>query len=194
MSMKIDNLIVPFNRFKGFVDVELYHTDLHDFVVVTELDDNPGMSITNAAEFYCPQIAKRLNLDWKRCIFIESYPPRKLVNIQDSTYDLINFKKELPEEKYYPSLKINFEVAKMHERGWSPLPRSLAQGLRLAGLPLSHNIGKRGLFESWDNNEPFTETITFYDGNRYYCDDTDNYIKGRLIGIYNEEKTNQKTV
>jgi hypothetical protein len=190
--MRIENLIVPFNQFKGAVDVELYTTDLHDYVVITD-SDNPGMSITNAAEFYCPQIAERLGLEWKRCIFIESYPPRKHVNVVDPTFDLINFTKDPPQGRYYPHMRNTILVAELRERGWSPLPRSLAEGLRKAGLSLSRNIGKTGLFEPWENGEPFCSTITFYDGNRYYCDDTENYIQGRLIGIY-EKESHQETI
>jgi hypothetical protein len=62
-------------------------------VVVSEHPDNPGMSITNAAEYIATQFAKAVNLDPGRCIWIEHYPAEIYRDFYDDlpSYDLITF-------------------------------------------------------------------------------------------------------
>ena len=55
-------------------------------VVMTELDDNPGTSVTNGAELLASQICDAYGLDPNYTIFIEHY-----VHVDDETYDLVMF-------------------------------------------------------------------------------------------------------
>lgn len=57
-------------------------------VVVTELADNPGPSITNAAEVIATAAAAELGLEPGRMIYIEHYGPRAS---HGDTYDLVMF-------------------------------------------------------------------------------------------------------
>jgi len=45
-------------------------------VIFTELPDNPGMSVTNAAEWIATMLLHRYDLDLENTIWIEHYPDR----------------------------------------------------------------------------------------------------------------------
>lgn len=57
-------------------------------VMVTELPDNPGTSITNAAENLANEICKRYGISHKDLVWIEHYPP---CDKWDETFDLVKF-------------------------------------------------------------------------------------------------------
>ncbi len=59
-------------------------------VVITELKDNPGMSITNAIEIVVSQISTMLELWDKPVIWIEHYPEETGYEAE-GTFDLITF-------------------------------------------------------------------------------------------------------
>ncbi len=61
-------------------------------VIATELKDNQGMSITNAAEFVTTALVRTLNLDPFRMIWIEHYGyPDPVRPERPRTYDLVTF-------------------------------------------------------------------------------------------------------
>lgn len=61
-------------------------------VVVTELADNPGMSITNAIEHVCLTAMKELELWGEPVIWIEHYPEGEAGGeTGDETFDLVMF-------------------------------------------------------------------------------------------------------
>lgn len=168
--MRIDKLKNDFNVYESAFDVDLYKTDIRDFIVITEPHDNPGPSITNAAETICPQIAMALELVWKRCVFIESYPAdsrRGGLQPYDPTFDLIRFSRE-PEERYLSYRRNTIPYARLANPGWRPLPLDLAKALQAAGCSMSRIIGLEADFWSDHNNRGGRYRINAYDGRAYY--------------------------
>lgn len=49
--------------------------DVRVAVIATELSDNPGMSITNAAEYAASEVCRQLEIDPYQLVWIEHYPP-----------------------------------------------------------------------------------------------------------------------
>lgn len=169
-TRRIKELYNHFNAVAGELEVQVFSNDLHDFVVTTEPDDNPGASITNAAENYCPQLAERLNLNWSRCIFIESYPALENLGEIDPSFDRIYFKAEIY-NLYNTGLRKYVPTAKLLKPGWRLLSPDLAKSLRESGLVMSQVIGKEVLYRSDDSSEPRRGQVMNYDGRRYYVDE-----------------------
>lgn len=63
-------------------DIEIYGA----LVIVTELKDNPGTSITNWAEHLATKICRDNNIDMKSLVWVEHYP--------EEDYDLVTFEIE----------------------------------------------------------------------------------------------------
>jgi len=59
-------------------------------VICTELDDNPGTSVTNAVEIIASRVASSLALDPAKLVWIEHYPPGRLHGKTDD-WDLVSF-------------------------------------------------------------------------------------------------------
>jgi len=168
--MRISGLLNDFDAGESHLDVNVYRTDVLDFVVITEPHDNPGASITNAAETFCPQVAKLLGLVWKRCVFIESYPPdRYRGGIQpfDPTFDLIRFAGE-PVERYLPFRGTTIPFAPLDEPGWRPLTLELARALQDAGCTMSRIVGLKADFWSKREKHRGRYRVETYDGRWYY--------------------------
>jgi len=60
-------------------------------VIATELKDNPGMSITNAAEYVATAVCKRLRLDPHYLVWIEHYGYPSPLSKLPRTYDRVTF-------------------------------------------------------------------------------------------------------
>ena len=170
-TIRLTGLMTAFNAALGTIDVEAYSDDIHDFVVITEPFDNPGASITNSAETYCPMTAQALNLDWSRCIFIESYPANVSLGHHDPTYDLIKFA-EPPKLRSSPYKRNQTPFARLAQPGWARLPLELAQALQNAGCQMTSLLGKVVCF-----HDPGPETKRYghyqvmgYDGRCYYTE------------------------
>jgi len=56
-------------------------------VMLTELPDNPGVSVTNAYEYIATKIVQQESLSPFRIIWIEHYPPQKYC--REETFDLV---------------------------------------------------------------------------------------------------------
>ena len=54
-------------------DIEIYRSDEHHLVIATERDDNPGLSITNGAEYLWAQVLKQFRLNPAKTTLIEHY-------------------------------------------------------------------------------------------------------------------------
>jgi hypothetical protein len=68
-------------------------------VIVTELPDNIGMSVTNAAELIATLAVKQYDLDPETMIWIEHYPDRHPPGREgdrmfDETFDMVTFRWE----------------------------------------------------------------------------------------------------
>jgi hypothetical protein len=59
-------------------------------VICSELEDNPGTSITNAVEMIASQAVNQLELDPAKLVWIEHYPPEK-VHGNTEDWDLVTF-------------------------------------------------------------------------------------------------------
>lgn len=57
-------------------------------VLVTELADNTGTSITNAAEGLATEICEKYKIKFKNLVWIEHYPDSGLY---DETFDMVTF-------------------------------------------------------------------------------------------------------
>jgi hypothetical protein len=72
--------IVPFayrsmHRRAAHCGIEAFiYADGCAVVIATELADNPGMSITNAAEYAATAVCRRLGIDPHHLVWIEHYP------------------------------------------------------------------------------------------------------------------------
>ena len=85
-------------HYKGFWNcdsicgVEVYKKDKTIVVVFTELDDNPGTSITNVIEHLATAFKNVFlkNVPREQIIWIEHYPPNPHVDRGD-TYDQVDF-------------------------------------------------------------------------------------------------------
>jgi hypothetical protein len=79
----------PFHRL-AHCRIRLYEHDGRQVVVASEVADNPGMSVTNAAEDLATQVVTYYKLDIERLVWIEHYPAdRKLED--PATFDLVRF-------------------------------------------------------------------------------------------------------
>jgi hypothetical protein len=100
-------------------------------VIATELSDNPGTSITNAAEYVAGEACRHLDIDPRRLVWVEHYPAdpcfvcsgigerRGLrcpachgrgTRRENATYDLVSF------AHITPGAEIFF-----HEPNWRPI-------------------------------------------------------------------------
>ena len=94
--------------------------------IVTELPDNPGMSVTNYAENLATEIAQRYGIEPGRLVWIEHYPQRDPAVYNDpeldaETYDLATFVWDCQSREY-------------SDPDWIRIDRATAEAL--AGAPL----------------------------------------------------------
>ena len=63
-------------------------------VLMTELEKNPGMSVTNAIETIVLEVMEEYDLDPDKCLFVEHYQhlTGDLPESQRHTFDLVKFK------------------------------------------------------------------------------------------------------
>jgi len=57
--------------------MRIFKHDNQTVVVMTEVGDNPGTSVTNMVEHIATQACEFYNLDPARCVFIEHYPDNR---------------------------------------------------------------------------------------------------------------------
>lgn len=86
-------------------------------VIVTELESNPGTSITNAAEILAAQVVRDHDLDSDTLIWVEHYPDRAFVRGRpglEERFDLVTFQRARPDHFQKPE--------------WQPIPRPPSSG------------------------------------------------------------------
>lgn len=78
--------------------LRIYLHPQYAVVVASELENNPGMSITNAAELLAEQVCKRFFLRPSSLVWVENYPSRvvrgasgKILHRTEETWDLVTF-------------------------------------------------------------------------------------------------------
>lgn len=144
---------------QGCVYLELYRdvpmaTGPKAVVVMRELDDNPGPSVTNAAEYYWPQALKLVGVRYDRALKLESYMPSSL-NPHPTGFQ--------PEATYD---EVVLTHAKRPDRscdvGWRTMPLQAAEDLRNAGIILTDYINHEREIGGR------TIKVSLYDGRSYY--------------------------
>jgi hypothetical protein len=86
--------IYTFRGLHGFESrckLRIFDTGDRTVVIATELEDNPGTTITNYADQLATQIIMEFNIKPDSLIWIEHYPARPEIGEQE-TFDLISFK------------------------------------------------------------------------------------------------------
>lgn len=122
-QQRVGGLRWPFNSCTASHLVSVFRTDLCDFVIVTDGDDGP--SITNAAAYHCPQIAHRLGLEWRHCVFVEHY-----AHDEGASFARIRFLGSDAAPGIDPVSQIPYAASPV----WQPLGEELAVALQGAGL------------------------------------------------------------
>lgn len=176
---RVTGLRTPYNQVEGELDVDIIPIDLHTYVILTDRD-NPGTSVSNGIEYYALQICEQLQLDWYRCVFIETYEKSTRANDIDQRFDQICFEGVVHEE-FSPLHQQSLKYAPLRNMGWQALPVELAMGLVKAGAQLTQLLGKKALFKDSYSAKEFSETITAYDGNRYYKNEPPEVIQGEIV-------------
>lgn len=99
---------------ESFCKVEIAGSNHHALVVMTELKNNPGTSITNRSEMIAEEIVNRYGLEPGRCIFVEHYDQNSYNGGRKSdvhwsivTYDWQYKRAGRPEWKYITESQFN---------------------------------------------------------------------------------------
>ena len=79
------------NRRPGICRVEIYRGKRYDLVVLTELEGNTGMSVTNASERIASQVCQSYRLDPARVRWVERYLPDVSGYTERSSQDEITY-------------------------------------------------------------------------------------------------------
>lgn len=89
----IHNYRHPTTRAPARCRLRIYDTDAGAVVVLTEIADNPGISITNTAEELATEITAAYDLDPAAAAWIEHYTPDSYrePNTRFETFDRITF-------------------------------------------------------------------------------------------------------
>lgn len=62
------------NKIQSICEIEVSKQERHQYVIVTEIPDNPGMSICNAFEDLFKSVVKQFKLDPENLIWVERWP------------------------------------------------------------------------------------------------------------------------
>ena len=79
-------------------------------IIATERKDNPGMSITNAAEYVATAVCKHLGIYPQKLVWIEYYGYPPPAGLPKRTYDLVTFAQITPLHKPF-----------FHAPAWAPM-------------------------------------------------------------------------
>lgn len=61
------------NKIQSICEIEVSKQERHQYVIVTEIPDNPGMSICNAFEDLFKSVVKQFKLDPENLIWVERW-------------------------------------------------------------------------------------------------------------------------
>jgi len=129
--------IFPFTGFFKYpakTGVTTYFTKSFTVLIITELPDNTGTSITNGVELIFTQLVAHLNLNPEKIVWIEHYPK---TDLQKEAFDLVRFK------------KWNDEKNTVEQPEWSSLSQDMVEKIKLGINPL----GLENLFVVVKENE-----------------------------------------
>lgn len=173
--MRLEGIESGYCATRSTFDVNVYRTDVRQFIVISERPDNPGASITNCAEFAAPQIAALLGIPWERAVFIECYPAEPTLERYDPTFDRIRVKGPL---ECVPGFSGRSQVPRLalDQPGWQPLGRGLAEALQQAGCQMSGLLGEQVVL----HGAKTPVRIVGYDGRRYYSEKGREFLAGDI--------------
>ena len=84
--------------YKGYGDrpakcgLDVFRHQDFALVIATELEDNPGTSVTNMAEGLATKVCKDLGIAARSLVWVEHYPPRGLRQSgHDGAWDMVQF-------------------------------------------------------------------------------------------------------
>ena len=80
-----------YTRIESFCGLKLLERDGNTLVILTELPDNPGTSVTNCVEKIATKVLKEFRLDWHDITWIEHYPAASRGFDKKPSYDLVEF-------------------------------------------------------------------------------------------------------
>lgn len=78
-----------FGKWESMCRIRVYEHEERQIIVATELPENTGTSITNAAENLAILVINKYELDLKRVVWIEHYSK---IKHQDESFDIVSFK------------------------------------------------------------------------------------------------------
>jgi hypothetical protein len=113
-------------RVRVYEPVEADRESASFVVVLTELPDNPGMSVTNSAEEIAAAVGTANALPTSRTVFIEHYLDGARGTPDDpATFDLITFSHHDPE----PVMRAGRWSVELGEPSWPALDRASVEAL-----------------------------------------------------------------
>ena len=114
-------------HYKGFGGCESQcDLEIHkNLVIVTEIPENEGTSVTNVAEQLATQICEKFKIDPSKLIWIEHYPERGEWKDYDESYDLVQFNLE-GGNPFFP----NDSKGVLSNPRWTPITKEVAEALK----------------------------------------------------------------
>ena len=90
MHLRYDNVFLyrGFHACPSYCWLRIYTTPGRSIVLATEMHDNPGTSITNAAERLAMEVTRTFGLALDALTWVEHYPERPSLT---ETFDLVTF-------------------------------------------------------------------------------------------------------
>ena len=99
-ATQYERIVVDRYRFRGFHGCDAWYAldilkanEGRTVVIATEVEDNPGTSVTNAAEELACQVCVEFSIDPSQLVWIEhyGYPAPGELKRHPRTYDLVTF-------------------------------------------------------------------------------------------------------
>jgi hypothetical protein len=110
------------NRFDGICRIEQINLpDERTVVICEQIDENPGISITNAVEYIAEQICAQLNIDPQKLVMIQHYDTWYSY---EKEWSLVTFKKIPPEGMFEEPQWIPMAGEDWRSLGFHPRRRS----------------------------------------------------------------------
>lgn len=155
----------------GITQIEMeftcLETDVRTYICITD-PCHETVDLGQYVELAIGQIAISMNLDLRRCVFLE-FISSDPASDQDGTCSIINLSGVVQSLYSYTDDIELYEAPLIPGRERSLLPETLARRLILHGVVPVKNLGALGVFRG-SSPSPVVTPITGYDGMRYYTD------------------------
>ncbi len=175
----IDDLALPYRRSPVTCQLAQLEYQNAPYILLQAVPQRGIASMTTDAEYICPQIAQRLNLDFTSTTFIECYEPPMNFQEHDSTFEVIEFDDVPLVDEFTPDTAN--PLARATIKCWRALSIHDITAMEHGGIALTQHLGKQGLFKMPHCNRLQAYKIALYDGKQYYCASTQSVIPGLLV-------------